>query len=79
MNDIFHQLQNAMAQALKIVPDKINQESRVGSIAEWDSLGHVNLMITIEQTFGVELKVEDFQELVSVPAILTFLKHRGIE
>lgn len=78
MSTVFQQLQGAMAQALKIPPDKIAGDSRLGSIPEWDSLGHVNLMITLEQTFGVELQVEDFQKLVSVPAILAFLVERGV-
>jgi acyl carrier protein len=36
-------------------------------------------MMALEQTFGVFLEVEDFPKLVSVPAMLQYLKAQGIE
>ena len=34
-------------------------------------------MMALEQTFDVQLEVEDFPRLTSVPAILDYLKHAG--
>jgi acyl carrier protein len=75
----YQQLQETIAQTLQVPLDSVNATSKAGEIAAWDSLGHVNLMISLEQTFDIQLEVEDFEKLASVPAILAFLKARGIE
>ena len=49
------------------------------TIAAWDSLAQVNLMITLEQTFDLTLEVEDFSRLTSIPTILDYLSRHGIQ
>lgn len=76
----FEQLQGVIATTLKLSSAKITETTTSEDIsAAWDSLGHVNLMMALEQTFGVYLDVEDFPKLTSVPAILQYLKDQGIE
>ena len=75
----FDRLRDAMAATLKVSPDTITDTTNDKDVAAWDSLGHVNLMMTLEQTFGVFLEVEDFAKLNSVPAILGYLRGQGIE
>ena len=75
----FDRLRDAMAATLKVSPDTITDTTKDKDVAAWDSLGHVNLMMTLEQTFGVFLEVEDFARLNSVPAILGYLRGQGIE
>jgi acyl carrier protein len=76
---LFEQLQDTIAQTFQIPVANVMATSRAGDIAAWDSLGHVTLMMSLEQTFDIQLDVEDFPTLNSVPAILAFLKTRGIE
>jgi acyl carrier protein len=75
----FEQLRDILAQTLKIPPARITDTSKKADFPSWDSLGHVNLMMALEQTFGVFLEVEDFPKLVSVPDMLQYLKAQGIE
>jgi acyl carrier protein len=75
---IFEQLQEAIATTLKVSKDKITETTSNENLAAWDSLGHVNLMMSLEHTFDIFLDVEDFQELTSVPAIMEYLKGQGI-
>jgi len=74
----FEKLRHAISQTLEVPPEAIAATSSSEDIAGWDSLGHVNLMISIEQIFDVQLDVEDFPKLTSVPAILEYLKNNGI-
>jgi acyl carrier protein len=76
---IFQQLQDAIATTLKVPASKITETTKSEDLPAWDSLGHVNLMMTLEQTFDVFLDVEDFSKLNSVPAIVEYLKEQGIE
>jgi acyl carrier protein len=79
MRDVFRQLQGATAATLRVASAEVKESATDEDIAAWDSLGHVNLMMTLEQTFGVVLDVEDFGKLTSVPTILGYLKDRRID
>jgi acyl carrier protein len=76
---IFEQLRQVIASTLKVPPAKVTETTRNKDLSAWDSLGQVNLMMALEQTFGVFLDVEDFPRLISVPAILQYLSDQGIE
>lgn len=65
-----------IAATLKVPQEAITTTLRDEDLPEWDSMGHVNLMMALEQTFDLYLEVDDFESLKSVPAILDFLaKH----
>ena len=51
------------------LPEDIRQEQVPG----WDSVGHLNLMLAIEETFGVHVGIEQMAELISVSKIVSFL------
>ena len=73
----FQQLRDVIAVSLGVPSDKITETSAQGDLAAWDSLGHVRLMVALEEAFGVELEIEDFVKLASVPAIRDYLARRG--
>jgi acyl carrier protein len=75
----FEKLRIAMAGTLKVPESKITEATRQKDLVAWDSLGHVNLMTTLEQTFDVQLDVEDFSKLNSVSAIIEYLNGHGID
>jgi acyl carrier protein len=75
--DLFDQVQHVISTTLKVTPDKISRETSDKDLASWDSIAHVNLMMSLEQTFDVLLEVEEFAQLTSVPAILEYLTGQG--
>ena len=75
--DLFKKIQYVIATTLKVSPEKITTETSDKDLAAWDSLAHVNLMMSLEQTFDLFLEVEDFPKLTSVPAILEYLREQG--
>jgi acyl carrier protein len=75
---IFKQLQDIMATALELPLDVIQETSTMGDIEEWDSLGHVHIMVALEQAFDLYIDVEDFEKLNSVPAILQYLSLENV-
>lgn len=52
-----------------IKPEQIPAASAT-SFPGWDSIAHVRLMSSLEEEFGVQLEIEDFEELVSHDLIL---------
>jgi acyl carrier protein len=77
--DLFEKIKYVMATTLKVSPDNINEETSDNDLTSWDSLAHVNLMMSLEQTFDLFLEVEDFAKLTSVPAILEYVRGQGKE
>ena len=73
----FNQIQETIAATLNISPGLINEDTKDSDVTAWDSLGHVNIMMSLEQTFDVFLEVEDFAQLKSVPAIVDYLRDQG--
>jgi acyl carrier protein len=73
----FDKLQPIIAATLKVAPAKITEATRDQDLPAWDSLGQVNLIMALEQEFGVYIEVEDFGNLNSVPAILAYLGQQG--
>ncbi len=46
------------------------------SIPAWDSVAHITLLSAISEEFGVDLEVEDYEELTSYSAIVDYLNKR---
>lgn len=78
MSNLFERLQVTMAATLKVPVAKITATTRNEDLAAWDSLGQVNLMMALEQTFDLYIEVEDFEGLQSVPAMLDYLQRNGV-
>lgn len=51
----------------------------VGSFAEWDSLGHFNLLLLVEETYGLQFSVDEITELKTLAQIRENLAARGVE
>ncbi|MFC1874297.1 acyl carrier protein [Chloroflexota bacterium] len=58
---------------------EINNESSPDTIETWDSLSHLNLVLALEEEFGVSLSPEDVMEMLSVQLIRTILAERGVK
>jgi acyl carrier protein len=75
---VFEKLQEIMATALELPAGAIREDSTMEEIEEWDSLGHVHIMVALEQAFDLYMDVDDFAELDSVPAILQYLESENV-
>lgn len=47
-----------------------------GQHRQWDSLGHMSLVITLEQTFGVSLEEQDVLEIDSYASAAAVLRSK---
>ena len=54
-------------------------EMSVGSFPEWDSLGHYNLLLLIEESYGVRFTIEEMSEMKTLTEIAKALSTRGVE
>ena len=56
----------------------INEQSALGSFPEWDSLGHFNLLLLIEQHYAVRFEPQELVELKSLADIRQALLRKGV-
>ena len=66
-NEIDDKLENLLKETFQI--EKINLESSMDDIPEWDSFKHIELIIAIEEKFKIQLEYTDTTEMVSIPII----------
>jgi len=67
----------ALTQALNVGDGEISAETQFGDLPQWDSMGHMEVMVALEKDFGVEINAETITELVSVAAICTHLEEQA--
>lgn len=66
-NEIDERLENLLKETFQI--ERINLESSMDDIPEWDSFKHIELIIAIEEKFKIQLEYTDTTEMVSIPII----------
>ena len=57
------------------ITDSLTMENTDG----WDSLKHMELIVSIEQTFGIELSFEEIVAMQTLKDIKKILKEKGID
>ena len=75
---LFPKIQETIAATLNVSAAEIVETTVSEDLEAWDSLGQVNLIMALEQAFGIYIEVEEFEKLNSVPAITAFLTKQGI-
>jgi len=63
-----------LVEALHVSSDQVSIDLQFGDLPQWDSMGHMEVMILLEERFGVEINPDTIAELTSVPAIRDFIE-----
>lgn len=62
-------LKDVMATVLGIAADSINDDTSMDTVEAWDSIKHMNLVLAIEEEFGISIPDEDAANITSYPLI----------
>ena len=63
-----------IAKALDVKDDEINIDTKASDLIEWDSLGHLSILMELEVAFGQSRNDERLASAISVKDILSILK-----
>jgi acyl carrier protein len=63
--DLDHRLKETLSDVLGIAATDIAAETSPDNVAAWDSLAHMNLIIAVEEAFGVTIPDHEAVELTS--------------
>jgi acyl carrier protein len=70
----FEQVRNIASDIFGIPADKISAESSPETIENWDSMQHLNLVLAIEEKFGVQLDPEDIEKMKDIGAVAALVE-----
>ncbi len=68
-NNIQEQIKNIMSTVLDVSLDKINSNSSPDTIESWDSLKHMNLIISLEEEFNITFTDDEIFESMNYKLI----------
>jgi acyl carrier protein len=69
-----NKLKQVMAIVLKVDSLTINEDSSMDNIISWDSLGHMNLILALEDEFKITIPDEDAGNISSYKLIKIVLQ-----
>jgi acyl carrier protein len=72
------QLKQVLADVLDLEASAIGETASVDTIEQWDSLKHLNLVLALEERFGVTLTEEQSVQILSYRLIKIALEEQGV-
>ena len=70
----FEQVRNVASDIFGVPADKITAESSPETMENWDSMQHLNLILAIEEKFGVQLEPEDIEQMKNIGAVAALVE-----
>jgi acyl carrier protein len=69
-------LRRLMADVFEMPESEIRPNSSPDNVPSWDSLHHLNLVLALEQEFGVEFTPEEIEQLLSAELVAALLEQK---
>ena len=76
---MLEKMKEMIADQLSVDEDKITQESNFKDDLDADSLDLFELVMALEEEYGIEIPSEELESLTTVGAIIDYLKAHGVE
>jgi acyl carrier protein len=74
---VFERVRGIAADVLQVPEARITPEARPATIEGWDSVQHLNLILALEDAFGVQFAPEEIEEMTSIDGIVSAIDARG--
>ncbi len=74
MIQVNDKIRNVMAVVFEIETDQISEDAEPGVVTNWDSLRHMNLIVALEEEFGIQFTDDEMTDLLNfklISAIIT--------
>ncbi len=75
MSDNLEKYKTSFVEALEISLDIVNDKLEYNSISEWDSIGHMSLISSIEESFDITFETDDIIDFSSFTKGIEILKN----
>lgn len=68
--ELLDKIRIVIAEVLQVSQDEIPPDITFGDIPQWDSLGHMEILLALEESFAVAVTAETISDLISLPLIV---------
>lgn len=69
MNELDNKILEVMSFVFEVPVSNLNEESSQDTIESWDSVNHLNLIVALEEEFGIEIPIEEVGNMISFKLI----------
>jgi acyl carrier protein len=76
--ELDEKVNGVVADVLQLSPDMISDELTMKDVDTWDSLKHMELIVSLEDAFALQLSFEEIVNMQSVGSIKRVLQERGM-
>jgi acyl carrier protein len=73
---ISERIKQVMSVVFEILPNLINEDSSIDNLENWDSMRHLNLILALEEEFGISIPDEDVGNLVNFKLIILVINEQ---
>lgn len=77
-NHLDQRLAGIIAKALGLAASDLDLSSSTDTVEKWDSLAHLQVIMEIEQAYGVRFSTEEIPQLTSVQKLQDTLAKLGV-
>ena len=70
---------NCFIDSFSINSDQVKENLEYNSIDEWDSIGHMTLIASLEETFTIQIDTDDVIDFSSFSKGIEILKKYGVD
>lgn len=74
MNELEIKIAKVMSDVFEVPIIEINEDSSQDNVDEWDSIKHLNLVVALEEEFGITIPVEEVGNMISFKLISLIIK-----
>ncbi len=75
--NVLHRVRQVAADLFDQHLSDVGPESSPRSLAAWDSMGHLNLVLALEQEFEVQFSATDLERIQSITTAATLISARN--
>ena len=69
-DDIRKRTREVLARVLKVSPEAVADDASQVQLSEWDSVRHMNVVLALENDFGIEFDDAELPELTSLALLV---------
>lgn len=77
--DTYSVVKNIIATTFNIDENKITSKTSSDEVEEWDSLGHIRLILQLESEFNIKFNSTIIPKLTSIQAIISEMNKVSLE
>ena len=73
---ILDQVRRIAADIFNMPLEQMAAESSPDSVENWDSLQHLNLVLALEQNFGLVFAPEEIEQMLNIKLVVTLVQEK---